>query len=305
MKGKGSILSPRFVAVFWILFVFGFSLLMYLLAKDKSIALLQTSGTVANKQRDLIYFTLLLSIVVLVPVFGLTIFMATKYRASNHSTEYTPSKDGSKKLEFIWWGIPIVLIGIISVVIWNTSHSLDPYRPLSSQKPLEIQVVALDWKWLFIYPEENIATVNYIEIPINTPVRFRITSDAPMNSFWLPELGGQIYAMAGMETNLNLEANKIGTYSGRSANISGEGFSSMTFTVTARSKEKYDDWVKLVQNAPKELTNSEYSLLQKPTKGYPIAYYRDVQDNLYNTIIGSYMSHNQMMNDKDSHMEGH
>ncbi|HEY5806112.1 MAG TPA: ubiquinol oxidase subunit II, partial [Candidatus Saccharimonadales bacterium] len=214
------------------------------LALRGTVAILEPKGLIALQQRDLIFFTALLSLLVIVPVYALTIFIVWKYRAVNKKTKYTPDWDGHKGIEALWWTVPCAIILVLSVVTWQTSHKLDPYQPIRSpKKPLTIQVVALEWKWLFIYPEQNIATVNYFQIPENTPINFEITSDAPMNSFWIPQLGSQIYAMPGMTTTLNLIADEPGKYNGASANISGAGFASMRFVAEAVPRADFDNWV--------------------------------------------------------------
>jgi cytochrome o ubiquinol oxidase subunit 2 len=203
--------------------------------KTVNIEVFNPKGSIAEKQRNLIIFASLLSLLVIIPVYILTFTFLFKYRETNKKARYTPDWDHNRIYETIWWGIPIAVILLLSIVTWNSTHALDPYKPLSSsEKPLDIQVVALQWKWLFIYPEQNVATVNYVQIPVNRPVTFTITSDAPMNSLWIPQLGGQIYAMSGMSTQLHLIANHAGSYNGSSANISGEGFAGMRFKVNLR-----------------------------------------------------------------------
>ncbi len=177
--------------------------LLVVLTGDHNFALLDPKGVVAQKERDLMVVAGLMTLVVVVPVFLLTFGIAWRYRATNTKAKYTPNWDHNIVLETIWWTVPTLLILILGGIIWKSSHELDPFKPLAStNEPMIIQVVALDWKWLFIYPDQQIATVNYVEFPENTPVQFHITADAPMNSFWIPQLGGQIYAMAGMSTQL-------------------------------------------------------------------------------------------------------
>lgn len=252
----------------------------------RNFDVLQPKGQIAEKQLDILIFASLLSLVVLVPVFALTIFIVWRYRADNHKARYTPDWDGNKFLEFIWWGIPITLIAILSVVSWRSTHELDPSKPIeSSQKPITIQVVAMDWKWLFIYPEQQIATVNYIQFPKNTPVNFEITSEGPMNSFWIPSLGSQIYAMSGMSTKLHLEANQEGEYNGVSANISGEGFSGMRFVAKASSQSDFDKWISTVKSAPLALNDTEYTKLSQPSKNVPPSFYSSVNSDMYQSIL--------------------
>ena len=256
-----------------------------------TVDVLQPAGQIGYKERQLMIFGLLLSIIVVVPTFSLTIFIAWKYREGNTKPKkYNPDWDRSRLFESIWWGIPIIIIGVLSVVAWRSAHALDPYKALaSSRKPLTIQVVSLDWKWLFIYPDQHVASVNFAQIPLNTPVDFQITSDTVMNSFWVPSLGGQIYAMPGMGTQLHLMASKAGSYNGSSANISGSGFAGMTFTVRAGSRAAFDNWIGQARRSTQPLNTTTYKQLAKPSKYNPPSYYSSTQDNLYNDIMMTYM----------------
>lgn len=254
------------------------------------IAELSPHGTIGDKERSLILFALGLSVVVVVPVFVLLGFISWKYRANNHKSQYRPEWDHNNFLETAWWLIPGILIAILSVVTWVSSHELDPFKPLSSTaSPIRVQVVALNWKWLFIYPDYDIATVNQLEVPTNTPINFSITSDAPMNSFWIPQLGGQIYAMPGMSTQLHLDAKDEGDYVGRSANISGNGFAGMTFMTHARSTAEFNSWIQSVRRTPHPLSTSAYSALSQPSTYVKPDSYSTVQSRLYDTIVMKYM----------------
>src|SRR5476649_775967 len=178
-----------------------------------TIAVLSPKGQIADKERHLIILATLLMLIVVVPVYVMMFVIAWKYREGNTKARYTPDWDHSNGLEFLWWAIPMAIIAVLSVITFKSSHELDPFKALSSTKPpITIQVVALQWKWLFIYPNQNIASVNYFRMPANTPVDFEITADSPMNSFWIPQLGGQIYAMPGMSTELHLMADGVGKY---------------------------------------------------------------------------------------------
>jgi cytochrome o ubiquinol oxidase subunit 2 len=263
--------------------------------------ILNPKGLIAQKQYNLLVFTTLLGFVVVIPVFVMAIAIAWRYREGNTKAKYTPNKSTNRLAETIWWTIPIVLIAILSVVTWKSTYDLDPHKPLvSDTKPITVQVIALDWKWLFIYPEQNIATVNLVQFPVNTPVNFEITADAPMNSFWIPQLGGQIYAMAGMTTKLHLNATENGDYKGSSANISGEGFSGMKFTARATSKTDFDTWVKVVKKSQNDLSLTEYDLLAKQSKNNPEAFYASSTDGLYDTILMKYMMPETNTNDHES-----
>jgi len=255
-----------------------------------NIAVLQPAGIVGQKEKHLMVLATLLCMIVIIPVFAMTIFIALKYREGNKSAKYQPSWDHNLKIESVWWGIPLIIITILAVVAWNSSHDLDPFKSLSSTaKPLSVQVVALPWKWLFIYPEQDISTVNYLEIPLNRPVDFQITADAPMNSFWIPQLGGQIYAMSGMSTQLHLMADKPGVYIGRSANISGRGFAGMQFDTKAVPVGDFSNWVAGVKDSPKKLTFDNYAKLALESENNPVAYYSGNAENLYDNIIMKYM----------------
>lgn len=270
-----------------------FAWLLKSLAHGHTMALLSPAGTIAAQQRSLITFAAILGLVVIIPVFTLTFFIVWRFRDGNVNAKYRPNWDGDKRLELIWWGIPCAIILVLAVVAWQSSHSLDPKRALqSSTKPMTIQVVALNWKWLFIYPEENIATVNYVQFPEDTPIHFEITSDGPMNSFWIPQLGGQIYAMAGMQTTLNLMADNPGNYAGSSANLSGEGFAGMRFTAVSSTNSDFRKWVQSVWESPDRLTISEYQKLAQPSKNVPVKLYGARDTDVYGTVIEKYMGHN-------------
>ena len=261
--------------------------------RTHNVAVLEPAGEVGQKERGLIIFAVLLSVLVVVPVFALAIFIAVRYREGNHKknrkVKYSPDWDHSRLFESLWWGIPIIIIGILSVVAWVSSHALDPYKPLASTtKPLTIQVVSMDWKWLFVYPAQHMASVNLVEFPVDTPINFEITSDTVMNSFWVPNLGGQIYAMPGMSTQLHLMADKIGSFPGSSANISGSGFSGMTFTAKSVTQADFNKWTAAAQTSP-SLNLAAYEELAKPTKNNPVTYYSSPTGALYDYTVMKYM----------------
>ncbi len=259
-------------------------------ASKGSMAVLAPEGTIADQQRDLIVFATLLMCVIVLPVFGLAIGISWRYRASNKKSKYTPDWDRNRLAETAWWGFPILIIVILASVAWVSSHKLDPYRKIeANSKPLTIQVVALQWKWLFIYPEQNIATVNYLQIPEKTPVNFLITSDGPMNSFWIPQLGGQIYAMAGMQSQLNLMADKTGVFQGSSANLSGEGFAGMKFETKASSQSEFDAWVGTVKNGDNVLNEETYEKISAKSENNPPAFYSHVDPGMFNHIIDGFL----------------
>jgi cytochrome o ubiquinol oxidase subunit 2 len=251
-----------------------------------NIAVLNPKGMIGIKQRNLLVTATLLMLIVVIPVLIMVFLFAWKYRESNKSAKYTPDWEHSYLAETIWWGVPVIIVFFLSWITWETSHSLDPFKPIvTNKKTLVIQVVALEWKWLFIYPEQKIATVNFVEFPEHTPVCFEITSDAPMNSFWIPELGGQIYAMTAMRSKLHLIANEQGSFRGCSANISGEGFAGMTFTAKSTTDHEFDTWVKSMKQSHQQLNMKTYNELSKPTQYHPVTSYVLTEGDLFDQII--------------------
>lgn len=255
------------------------------------VAVLEPRGIIAQQQRDLFVGVSMLSLAVIIPVFIMTFYIAFTYREGNQNAKYTPEFDRSLVAESVWWGIPLSLIIILSIIIWSSSHALDPFKPIASNKdPVHIQVVALQWRWLFLYPDQKLATLNYVHLPEDRPIEFTLTADAPMNSFWIPELGGQVYAMPGMSTKLHLLANEPGVYKGSSANLSGKGFAGMRFKAQVVSEQEYIDWAKSMQQEEKTLDYARYSQLAKPTTESKTASFRLADAALYDTIIAKYMA---------------
>lgn len=241
------------------------------------------------------FFALALSLIVIVPVFTMLFIIAWRYREGNTKSTYSPDLDGSRKAEAVWWLIPSLLILVLSIVTWNSSHALDPFKPLaSSEQPLRIQVISLNWKWLFIYPDQNVAATNELYLPVNRPVEFDLTSDAPMNSFWIPQLAGQIYTMPGMKTQLHLLASKTGTYRGQSANISGIGFAGMVFQTHVTSDGAFTTWVNQAKHSSNTLSQTVYDRLAEPTSNTPVFLYKSVQPELFDATIHKYMGHDAM-----------
>ncbi|MES2199779.1 MAG: ubiquinol oxidase subunit II [Chlamydiota bacterium] len=268
----------------------GVVLLFTLFFCTGNLAVLDPKGWVAVQERDLMITTSALMMIVIIPVFILTVVIAWKYRSTNPKAKYAPGWHNSTLVECIWWGIPFVIITILSVLTWKGSHDLDPFKPLDSKvKPIEIQVVALQWKWLFIYPEYHIASVNELHFPEKTPINFTITADAPMNSFWIPKIGGQIYAMPGMRTELHLIADEVGQFRGSSANLSGMGFSGMTFLAISDTEEDFQKWTESVGHSTNTLTLDAYKELAKPSENNPVTTYNLEKEDLYDWIIMKYM----------------
>jgi cytochrome o ubiquinol oxidase subunit II len=247
-------------------------------------------GKVATEELKLIIFSVELMLLVVIPVILMACWFGWRYREGNNGT-YTPEWKHSTVLEIVWWSIPCIIILILGTVTWKTTHSLDPYKPIDSQtQPVVIEVVSLDWKWLFIYPESQIATLNYLKIPAGTPINFKITAASPMNSFIIPQLGGQIYAMTGMTTQLHLIADAPGSYRGLATNYTGIGFAGMTFTTDVISPEEFTIWVKSAKNSPDRLNSSVFwDQLVPKSSNDPARQFGSVEAGLFDSIIMHYM----------------
>jgi cytochrome o ubiquinol oxidase subunit 2 len=257
--------------------------------------LLNPSGSVAAQQSHLIVQSTILMLLIVIPVIVLTAVFAWRYRQSNKEATYTPDWDHSTQLELVIWAAPLLIIIALGALTWISSHTLDPFRPLrrldaareipAQVKPLTIEVVALDWKWLFIYPELGIATVNEVAAPVDVPINFKITASSVMNSFFVPALAGQVYAMPGMQTQLNAVMNSPGEYEGFSANYSGAGFSGMRFEFKGLSPQGFSQWVQSVKGTGQELNAAGYQKLAAPSESEPVHLYSSVDASLYDAIL--------------------
>jgi cytochrome o ubiquinol oxidase subunit 2 len=257
--------------------------------------LMNPSGDVAAQQGHLILVSTLLMLLIIVPVIFLTFFFAWRYRHSNAAATYRPDWDHSIQLELVIWAAPLLIIIALGALTWINTHTLDPYRALqridaqrpvnATIKPLTVDVVALDWKWLFIYPEEGIATVNDLAAPVDMPIEFRITAESVMNSFFIPALAGQIYAMPGMETQLHAVINHAGDFEGFSANYSGAGFSAMRFVFHGMSAADFAAWVAEARSSGGTLDRATYAQLEKPSVREPVRRYGAVAPGLYDAIV--------------------
>ncbi len=259
---------------------------LVILASCRQTGIMDPQGPVAAAEWLLMINATEIMLVVVVPVILLTLWVAWWYRASNERAGRSPEWRFQGSVEFVTWSIPALVVILLGGVTWISSHQLDPATPLpGDKKPVRVDVVSLDWKWLFIYPDQGIATVNQLVVPAGTPVSFRLTSATVMNSFFVPQLGSQIYTMAGMTTRLNLLADKPGEYLGFSSNFSGDGFSDMRFMVKAVASGDFDGWVGKVRGAGKGLDDPAYGELTKPSSAVPPATYRSVDPNLFERII--------------------
>ena len=267
-----------------ILIVVGLIALFFFLVQGKQIDVLDPKGDVAAAQKDLIIFTVALSAIVVVPVFSMLGYFAYKYRAGNKKANYMPEWSENKTLEALWWGIPMVIIIILSVVIFQTSHSLDPYKQREGENPLKVQVVALRWKWLFIYPDQQVATLNQLPLPVDRPVTFDMSADAPMSAFWIPSLGSQIYAMNGMTSKLNLKPTEVGDYTGYTTNINGEGYAKMTFEANVMDNARFEKWAADTKANAGAMNMKEYEKLAEPESVTEQRQYRLANAKLYSLI---------------------
>lgn len=266
----------------------GAALAIFFVLRGEHALVVHPKGIIARKELKLIGTQILLMLIVVVPTFIALFTVAWRYRAKNAKAEHMPEHSSR---QWILWIIPTIVIAVMSVVTWRATHELDPYKPIESNvKSLTIQVVALDWKWLFIYPEQGIATLNFVQFPENTPIHFALSADgSPMNSFWIPQLSGQIYTMTEMVTTLHIMADGPGEYAGRAAEINGDGFADMTFVAKATSHSDFEKWVEQVKQSPLQLTNPIYDALVKPSKNIPITLYSSFEKDLFDKIVMKYM----------------
>lgn len=254
-----------------------------------NIEVLNPKGIVSAKERDLIITASLLMLIVVIPVYVLLWYIAWVYREDRES-RHEPDWEHNYIAEYCWWGVPFIIVIILAVICWKSTHELNPFTPLKSdKKPLTVQVVALNWKWLFIYPEQGVATINLLQLPVDRPISFEISADAPMNSFWIPQLAGQIYAMPGMRTELHLNATEVGTYRGRSAHISGKGFAGMFFTVKADTEKEFETFIGKARRSREALNWKTYQELVKPSEYEPIQMFNLTDRKLFYQVIDQYL----------------
>ena len=251
---------------------------------------LDPKGPIAAAEHQILFNALGIMLAIVIPTILATLGVAAWFRASNKRARYLPDFEYSGRLEVLVWAIPAMTVILVGGVAWVGAHDLDPRKPMTSTtKPINVQVVSLDWKWLFIYRDEGIATVNQLTIPVGTPVNFALTSSGVMNSFFVPQLGSQIYTMAGMVTRLELQADHPGTYRGLSAQYSGSGFADMRFSVDAVPAEKFARWVDAARSAGPVLDAQAYAELAKPSSAVAPFTYRAVAPDLFDGIVSSVM----------------
>ncbi len=255
----------------------------------RQMPLLDPKGPIGEAQRHLIITTFALMLIVVVPVFVLVFWFTRKYRASNSKATYAPQWAYSAPIDSVIWLVPVVIVIALSYFTWTGTFRLDPYKPIAAaHEPLPIEVVSLDWKWLFIYPEQNIAVVNQLVFPANVPLRFKLTSDSVMTSFFIPRLGSQMYAMAGMQTQLNLMADEPGVYTGHNQEFSGRGYADMHFKAIAATPGEFQAWLAKVRQSSDVLDTARFAQLRKPTTANPVAFFSSVEPALFQRIVRTY-----------------
>ena len=253
-----------------------------------SEGVLDPKGPIAFAERKILFNATCIMLAIVIPVMFATLGVAFWFRASNERARYRPNFAYSGRIEMLVWSIPLMTVLLVGTVAWVGAYDLDPLKPItSSAKPVKVQVVSLDWKWLFIYPEEGVASVNQLTIPVGTPVSFELTSSGVMNSFFVPQLAGQIYTMAGMVTHLNLQADYSGTYRGTSANFSGDGFADMHFNVDAVPSGNFVQWVASTRSAGPLLDAQAYADLVKPSRAVAPFTYRTITPGLFAGILSA------------------
>jgi cytochrome o ubiquinol oxidase subunit 2 len=257
---------------------------------------LDPKGPIAFANRQILLNSLGIMLAIVIPVIVATLGVAFWFRASNERARYRPNFAYSGRLEMLVWSIPAMTVFLVGGVAWVGSHDLSPRKPIASTvKPLRVQVASLDWKWLFIYPDQGVASVNRLTIPVGTPISLELTSSGVMNSFFVPQLGSQIYTMAGMITRLHLQADHSGTYRGLSAQFSGEGFADMHFDADAVTNEKFAQWLDATRSAGPELDAKTYADLAKPSAAVAPFTYRSVAPGLFGSIMLSEMQSDDAM----------
>ncbi|WP_236045316.1 MULTISPECIES: ubiquinol oxidase subunit II [Pseudooceanicola] len=251
------------------------------------------SGWVAAQERNLLVISTVIMLIVVIPVVVMAVYFPWKYRSSRQDkTDYDPEFTHSNKIEVVVWGVPILIVIALGIFTAIYTYRLDPYRPLdyagleNKDTPIEVEAVSLDWKWLFIYPQYGVASVNELAIPVDHPINLRLSSSTVMNTFAVPALAGMVYSMPAMETKLHMIADKEGTFESRSGHYSGPGFSKMTFQTISMSEGDFKGWIQKAAASNAPLTRTSYLQLEKPTIAEPVHYYSSVEDNLFDRVVG-------------------
>ncbi len=290
MTKRGKKLGAGKVVGLVVLGLICLGLVMTALLHGRDATLLNPKGQIAHDQSRLMIFSVSVMLTLAIPTLLLFYFFAWRFRESSHKATYDSTKSPGKFLTFFMWTLPTVFVLMLVHIMWPAAHRLDPHRQIAANvQPMTIEVVAMRWKWLFIYPDQQIATVNFVQIPTGTPIIFDLTADeAPMSSFWISHWGGQLYAMTGHSNQLNLMADSEGDVMGRSAEINGAGFAGMQFTARASTRTDFDQWVHAVQQIPNPLSRAAYEKLLTPSQNNPAAFYSAPQADFYDLVLAKY-----------------
>ena len=278
---------PAWVVVFPLI---DLALIIRYFIHGKNIALFNPKGVIAGQQHVLIVFTLIVLLAVAIPTLSLLFFIAWKYRETNPKAKHDPQPSHGRLFNLGIWAIPTSIMVLLVSVMAPATHQLAPQKVIAAGvKPMTIEVISLRWKWLFIYPEQQVASLNFVQLPVDTPITFEMTADeTPMSSFWIPNLGGQLYTMTSHVNRLNLMASTTGDYTGSSAELNGAGFAGMKFTTSVRSAEAFDNWVQFVKQSPNALDATTYKKLLEPSESNPASFYSSFDPNLYANVISKY-----------------
>lgn len=279
-------MRKKFHDLFKVIGLFGITAF---LSGCSKMVVLHPKGPVGSDERVLIFWAIGLMLIVIVPVFVLAFLFARKYRASNKKGHYDPKWTDSVKVEVVIWLVPILIVAGLSYLTIESTNKLDPYKPLVSKvKPVKVEVISMDWNWLFIYPDYNIASVNELVFPKHRPLSFKLTSSSVMTSFFIPQLGSQMYVMAGMTTRLHLLASDTGTFEGKNVEFSGRGYNTMHFKAVSITPSAFKEWVEKVKQSPDSLDMKTYNKVSSPNVGYPVTFYSSVTPNLFNHVVGEF-----------------
>lgn len=296
----------------FLLVVAGFVLLgaiVYLLTMGKDFIILNPKGIIAEEQLILLVHSTLIMLIIAVPTLTVLYFFAWRYREENNNTVFTAHNKNKKSTSFMIWAMPTVIMIMLASIMLPATQKLEPQRRIESDKEtMTVQVVALRWKWLFIYPEQNIATVNYAQIPVDVPVQFELTADeTPMSSFWIPHLGGMLYAMTEHYNRLNLMAHETGDFEGSAAEINGAGFATMRFNTRVSTQEEFDAWADSIEDSSAILDEEMYKKLLEPSEKDAVALYSNPNKTLFEDVLAKYAgnSHNHYTAEIKEHEGAH
>jgi len=305
-KRKLLIKIPRKKPGLRFLFILLSVISIFVFTSCKNMMLFNSKGPIGEDQMNILVIASILMLIVILPVFAMVIWFSLKYRSSKTPKDYHPEWDSSRTIEWLIWSIPIIIVAILSYITITKTYELDPYIPIDHPKDeVKIEVVSMDWRWLFIYPEEGVASVNELVIPENTPLSFRLTSASVMTSFFIPQLGSQMYAMSGMQTKLNLLASEKGVFRGQNMEFSGKGYKNMHFKVKSVSEEDFKAWIKQVISSSNSLNQSAFNELCQPDTARNVLYFSNVQNGLFEYILTKNKGWEDDMNmdDKKSSIE--